>query len=77
MFRSLQRAARKLGRHIPMLTQRAAGRALMMGVFCARPWRYPAEAAAIDGEAIITNTVLERADRRAFLFSRRWTSSCR
>ena len=69
VFRSLQRAARKLGRHIPMLTQRAAGRALMMGVFCARPWRYPAEAAAIDSEAIVTNTVLERADRRAFLFS--------
>jgi|SRR5690625_1860303 len=69
VFRTLQRAAGKLGRHIPMLTQRAAGRALMMGVFCARPWRYPAEAAAIDGRAIVTNTVLDRADRRAFLFS--------
>jgi pimeloyl-ACP methyl ester carboxylesterase len=41
----------------------------MMAVFCARPWRYPAEAAAIDSEAIVSNTVLDRADRRAFVFS--------
>ncbi|MDX2357510.1 alpha/beta fold hydrolase [Dietzia sp. PP-33] len=69
VFRGLQRVAGKLGRHIPTLTERAAGRAVMMGVFCARPWRYPAEAAAIDGEAIVTNTVLERADRGTFLFT--------
>lgn len=69
VFHSLQRAAVKLGRHIPAVSQRAVGRALLMGAFCARPWRYPAEAAAIDGEAIITNTVLDRADRRAFVFS--------
>lgn len=69
VFHSLRRAAGKLGRHLPVLTERAAGRAVMMGVFCARPWRYPAEAAAIDGEAIISNTVLDRADRRTFLFS--------
>src|SRR5699024_4350407 len=69
VFRSLRRAAAKLGRHTPALTERAAGRAVMMAVFCARPWRYPAEAAAIDSEAIVSNTVLDRADRRAFLFS--------
>lgn len=69
VFRSLRRAAGRLGRHIPALTERAAGRAVMMAVFCARPWRYPAEAAAIDSEAIVSNTVLDRADRRTFLFS--------
>ncbi|MGF0226976.1 alpha/beta fold hydrolase [Dietzia natronolimnaea] len=69
VFHSLRRAAGKLGRHIPVVTERAAGRAVMMAAFCARPWRYPAEAAAIDGEAIISNTVLDRADRRTFLFS--------
>ena len=69
VFHSLQKVAGKLGRYIPALSQRAAGRALMMGAFCARPWQYGAEAAAIDGEAIITNTVLDRADRRAFVFT--------
>ena len=69
VFHSLQRAAGTVSRYIPALSQRAAGRAVLMGAFCARPWRYPAEAAAIDGEAIITNTVLDRADRRAFVFS--------
>ena len=69
VFRGLRGLAGKLGRHIPALSQRAAGRALMMGAFCARPWRYPAEAAAIDGEAIISNTVLDRAGRDAFQFS--------
>lgn len=69
VFHSLQRAAVKLGRHIPAITSRKAGRAIMMAAFCARPWRYPAEAAAIDGDAIITNTVLDRADRGAFVFS--------
>ncbi|AWH96990.1 alpha/beta fold hydrolase [Dietzia psychralcaliphila] len=69
VFHGLRRVAGKLGRHIPVLTERAAGRAVMMGVFCARPWRYPAEAAAIDGEAIVSNTVLDRADRGTFLFS--------
>ncbi|WP_341254562.1 alpha/beta fold hydrolase [uncultured Dietzia sp.] len=69
VFRSLRRAAGRIGRHTPALTERAAGRAVMMAVFCARPWRYPAEAAAIDSEAIVSNTVLDRADRRAFVFS--------
>ena len=69
VFSGLRGVARKLERHIPALTSRAAGRAVMMGAFCARPWRYPAEAAAIDGNAILTNTVLDRADRHAFLFS--------
>lgn len=69
VFSGLRGVARKLERHIPALTRRAAGRAVMMGAFCARPWRYPAEAAAIDGDAILTNTVLDRADRHAFLFS--------
>lgn len=69
VFGSLRSAAGKLERHIPALTGRAAGRAVMMAAFCARPWRYPAEAAALDGAAIITNTVLDRADRKAFLFS--------
>lgn len=69
VFSGLRNVARKLERHIPALTARAAGRAVMMGAFCARPWRYPAEAAALDGAAIVTNTVLERADRHAFLFS--------
>jgi pimeloyl-ACP methyl ester carboxylesterase len=69
VFHGLRRAAGKMGRHLPALTERAAGRAVMMGVFCARPWRYPAEAAAIDGEAIVSNTVLDRADRGTFLFS--------
>ena len=69
VFHSLQRVAGKLGRHIPAVSQRAAGRAVLMSAFCARPWRYPAEAAAIDGEAIITNTLLDRADRGAFVFT--------
>lgn len=69
VFHSLQKTAGKLSRYIPALSQRAAGRAVLMGAFCTRPWKYPAEAAAIDGEAIITNTLLDRADRRAFVFS--------
>lgn len=69
VFHGLQRVARKLGRHIPAISQRAAGRALMMGAFCTRPWRYPVEAAAIDGEAIITNDLLDRADRGTFVFT--------
>lgn len=69
VFRSLRRAAGRMGRYLPAITDRAAGRAVMMAVFCARPWRYPAEAAALDSEAIVTNTVLDRADRRAFVFS--------
>lgn len=69
VFRGLRRGAAKLGRHMPVVTERAAGRAVMMAAFCARPWRYPAEAAAIDGEAIVSNTVLDRADRGTFVFS--------
>ncbi|HMT48575.1 alpha/beta fold hydrolase [Dietzia sp. UBA5065] len=69
VFHGLRRAAGTLGRHLPAVSERAVGRAVMMGVFCARPWRYPAEAAAIDGEAIVNNTVLDRADRAAFVFS--------
>ncbi|GLB63338.1 hydrolase [Dietzia sp. NCCP-2495] len=69
VFHSLQKTAGRVSRYIPALSQRAAGRAVLMGAFCTRPWKYPAEAAAIDGEAIITNTVLDRADRRAFVFS--------
>ena len=69
VFSGLRTLARKLERHIPALTTRAAGRTVMMGAFCVRPWRYPAEAAAIDGDAIVSNTVLERADRHSFLFS--------
>lgn len=69
VFHGLRRVATRLGRHIPAVSQRAVGRAAMMGVFCARPWRYPAEAAAIDGEAIISNTVMDRADRDTFIFS--------
>ena len=69
VFSTLRTVARKLKRHIPALTTRAAGRTVMMGAFCVRPWRYPAEVAAIDGDAIVSNTVLERADRHSFLFS--------
>ena len=69
VFHGLRRVAGALGRHIPAVSRRAAGRALMMAAFCARPWRYPAEAAAIDGEAIVTNSVLDGASRDAFLFS--------
>lgn len=69
VFHSLQRVAGKLGRHVPALSRRAAGRAALMGAFCARPWRYPAEAAAIDGAAIVHNTLLDRADRQTFVFS--------
>ena len=69
VFHGLRRAAGSLGRHLPVVSERAVGRAGMMSVFCARPGRYPAEAAAIDGAAIVSNTVLDRADRRTFLFS--------
>lgn len=69
VFHGLRRVAGALGRHLPVVSRRAAGRAVMMAVFCARPWRYPAEAAAIDGAAIVGNTVLDRADRGAFVFS--------
>lgn len=69
IFRGLRGVARKLGRHIPAVTERSAGRAVMMAAFCARPWRYPAEAAAIDGSAIMTNEMLDHSDRKTFLLS--------
>lgn len=69
VFHGLRRVAGALGPRLPVVTERAVGRAVTMAVFSTRPWRYPAKAAAIDGAAILGNTVLDRADRRAFVFS--------
>src|SRR5699024_5324542 len=44
-------------------------RSLFMAVFCARPWRYPAEAMAIDGAAIGDNTLVTRLLDGDWVFS--------
>lgn len=69
VFRSLQKAAARMGGRSAAISRSALGRSLMMSVFCVKPWRYSAEAAAIDSVAIVESTILDRADRHAFLFS--------
>lgn len=60
LFRGIITSAKTAGPLIPALSKSTVGRSLFMMVFCARPWRYPAEAMAIDGAAVGDNTVVER-----------------
>lgn len=69
LFRSIIRSATLAGPAIPRLSRSTVGRSLFMVVFCARPWRYPAEAMAIDGAAIGQNTVIERLLEGDWVFS--------
>src|SRR5699024_8764634 len=69
LFSSIIKAAAVAGPAIPALSRTTIGRSLFMAVFCARPWRYPAEAMAIDGAAIGDNTVVTRLLDGDWVFS--------
>lgn len=69
LFHSLRALARIAAPAVPTLSRNALGRILFMGVFCARPWRYPAEAMVVDGEAIVGNAVIDRALEADFTIS--------
>src|SRR5699024_7862718 len=69
LFSSIIKAAAVAGPAIPALSRTTIGRSLFMAVFCARPWRYPAEAMAIDGAAIGDNTVVTRLLAGDWVFS--------
>ncbi len=69
VFRTLRALARTAAPLVPGLSQRAAGRALFMGAFCVRPWRYPAEAVAMDADAIVTNRIVDRGLVADFTYS--------
>lgn len=69
LFRGIINASKVAGPMIPALSRSRVGRSMFMVVFCARPWRYPAEAMAIDGASIGTNTVIERLLEGDWLFS--------
>lgn len=69
VFTTLRALARVTAPVVPLLSRSALGRTAFMGVFCARPWRYAPEAMAIDGAAIVTNRVVDRALAADFLVS--------
>lgn len=69
LFRTIIAASRMAGPLIPALSKSTLGRSLFMVVFCTRPWRYPAEAMAIDGASVAHNSVVERLLEGDWVFS--------
>lgn len=69
LFRGIIASALAAGPAIPALSRNTVARSLFMGVFCAKPWRYPAGAMAIDGAAVGHNTVVRRIADGDWLFS--------
>lgn len=69
VFRALRAVVRPLLPAVPAIAATAAGRALFMAVFCARPWRYPRAALLVDAPALVTNEVVDRGLVASFVFS--------
>lgn len=68
-FRVLRAIARRFEWAVPTLARSRVGRTVFMGVFCAKPWRYPESNMVIDSGAIVTNTMVDRGLRAEFEFS--------
>lgn len=68
-FRVLRAIAGRFDWAVPTLARSRVGRAVFMGVFCSKPWRYPARNMVVDSRAIVTNTMVDRGLRAEFEFS--------